>query len=123
MMAGVLPLVKPMVFAGAEALPLVILQHFALHHQEPVLPNVPKDDLGRQLAQARLEHSKVEAHHSQLECPVSPKLAFAYLARSVARLVHSPHQAKCCQGQYSSCHSVHLRRYRVRQHLDQVKDC
>ena len=116
-------MVKPMVFAAAEALPLVILQHFALHHLELVLPKAPKGDRGRQLVQARLEHSKVKARHLQLECPGSQNLVFENLTRSVARLVHSPHLTKCCQGQYSSCHSVHLRRYRVRQRLDQMTDC
>ena len=96
MVPGALPLVKPMVFAAAEALLLVILQYFALHHLEFVLPKAPKDDLVRQLVQVRLEHSKVEALHSQLECPVSPKLTFEHLARSVARLVHSPRQVTDC---------------------------
>lgn len=67
-----------MAFASVEALHPVILQYFALHHLELVLPKAPKDDLVRQLAQARLErHSEAEAHHSQLERSVPPQLAFA----------------------------------------------
>ena len=91
MARAVRPSARPKVLAAAVALLQVILQHFALHHLELVLPKAPKNDLGRQLAQARLErHSEAELRHLQLECPASPKLAVENLARSVARLVHSP---------------------------------
>jgi len=109
MARAVRPLARPKVLAAAAALPLMFLRHFVLH---------------RYLVQACLVgHSRAEIQHLPLPCSVSPKLAFENLARSVARLVHSPRQAKCCQGQHSSCHSVHWARCLMRQHLDQVTDC
>jgi hypothetical protein len=68
-------------FAAVEALPLVMRLHSALQNS---------------LTQVRLEHSKVEAHHSQLECSVPPQLAFAYSAHLVTRWAHLPRLMQNC---------------------------
>ena len=64
-----------------EALPLVMRLHSALQNS---------------LTQVRLEHSKVEAHHSQLECSVMSQSVFAYSAHLVMRWAHLPRLMQDC---------------------------
>ena len=102
-------MVKPKVPAAAVALPLMFLLSLALH---------------RYLVQARLAgHAGAEIQHLPLPCWVLPLLAFVYLARWSARLVHSPHLMQGYLGQHSGCHSVHWERCLMRQHLHQVPGC
>jgi hypothetical protein len=70
-----------------------------------------------------LEHSKVEAHYSQLECSVLSQLAFAYWTGSLACWAHSHRWLQGCQTQDPDYHLAHSEHCSMRLHLDLLSDC